>query len=124
MEVTEEDIIEAINTSDLPEELKADLLTALPKLMHNVGEIARAVFDPNAIWLESIQYADYVQQYLEHIEKCDDVDCTKSAIAMTKSFKQMAEHAMRVLDMLKIDSELVDWNTVKITYGKGKDAQQ
>ena len=43
---------------------------------------------------------------------------------MTVSFKQMAEQAMRVLDSLEIKSELVDWNQVKLTYGKGTDAQQ
>lgn len=124
MELTEQDILDVINDSDMPNDLKEELKAALPKLLENVGEVAKAVYDPNAVWLESIQFADYVHQYLEHAQECDDKACLTTAIAMTKSFKRMAEHAMRVLDTLKIESDLTDWNTVKITYGKENDAQQ
>jgi hypothetical protein len=124
MEISGQDILDAIEESDLPEDLKVELRSALPKLLHNVGEVAKTVYDPNSIWLEAIQYADYVEQYMEHIKSCDGDDCTTNAIAMTKAFKQMAEHAMRVLDQLKVKSELIDWETVKITFGKENDAQQ
>jgi hypothetical protein len=124
MELTEQDILSAIDGSDMPDDLKEQLKSALPTLLENVGEVAKTVYDPNAIWLESIQFADYVHQFLEHLEGCDDSDCIKTTITMTKSFKRMAEHAMRVLDQLKVESELVDWATVKITYGKENDAQQ
>ena len=126
--VSMDEIREIINNSELPAEIKQSLNDNLPILLENVGDAAKAVYDPNTIWLEAIQYADYVQQHLDHFNECDDEACTveslSRAINFTKEFKQMAEHAMRVLDSLKIESELVDWNTVKITYGKDKDAQQ
>ena len=123
-----DEIREVINNSELPEALKRSLNESLPILLENVGEAAKTVYDPNAIWLEAIQYADYVQQHLEHLQECDGEECGKesisTAIAFTGQFKQMAEHAMRVLDTLKIESDLVDWNTVKITLRKDGDAQQ
>ena len=123
-----DEIREIINNSELPAELKRSLNESLPILLENVGEAAKTVYDPNAIWLEAIQYADYVQQHLDHFNECDDDGCTREslsrAIGFTREFKQMAEHAMRVLDSLKIESDLVDWNTVKITLRKGDDAQQ
>lgn len=122
------DITKFIAESDLPAELKRRLNESLPELLENVGEAAKTVYDPNAIWLEAIQYADYVQQHLTHLNDCTDDACAHesidTALAFTVSFKQMAEHAMRVLDTLKIESDLIDWNTVKITYRKDNDAQQ
>lgn len=123
-----DEIREVINNSELPEELKRSLNESLPILLENVGEAAKTVYDPNSIWLEAIQYADYVQQHLDHLGECEDDECSKEsltrAVGFTKEFKQMAEHAMRVLDTLKIESDLVDWNTVKITLRKDGDAQQ
>lgn len=123
-----EDIIAIINNSGLPDDLKQRLNESLPMLLENVGEAAKTVYDPNAIWMESIQYADYVQQHLQHLTTCTDEECNKenlqTALAFTSEFKNMAESAMRVLDTLKVESDLVDWTTVKITYRKDDDAQQ
>lgn len=123
-----DEIKEFIKNSDLPQEIKNSLNESLPILLENVGEAAKTVYDPNSIWLEAIQYADYVEQHLVHLKGCTDEACAEEsmdrAIAFTGEFKQMAEHAMRVLDSLKIESDLVDWNTVKITYRKDNDAQQ
>ena len=123
-----EDIAEIINKSGLPEDLKKRLNESLPMLLENIGEAAKTVYDPNAIWMEAIQYADYVHQNLDHLSKCDDAQCNEgnlqTTLAFTREFKAMAENAMAVLDTLKIESDLVDWETVKITYRKGDDAQQ
>jgi cation transport regulator ChaB len=123
-----QDIQRFIAESDLPAELKKRLNESLPMLLENVGDAAKTVYDPNAIWLEAIQYADYVQQHLQHLQECKEEVCLnesiQTAVAFTRQFKQMAEHAMMVLDTLKIESDLVDWNTVKITYRKDDDAQQ
>lgn len=121
-------IKEVIASADLPEDLKVKLLDELPKILENVGETAAVVYDPNKIWLESIQFADYVEQHAEHLAQGHGGECDQDSIAtilaMTISFKQMAENAMKVLDTLDVKSELIDWNQVKITYGEDKDAQQ
>jgi len=127
-EIDEAKIREVINNSKIPNDLKEKLLSDLPALLENVGEIAATVYDPNKIWLEAIQFADYVQQHTEHLgsqhgPECDE-ESLETLMAMTTSFKQMAEQAMRVLDALEVKSELVDWNQVKITYGGADDAQQ
>jgi cation transport regulator ChaB len=123
-----DEIKKVIQNSELPDDLKEKLINELPELLEGVGEAARTVYDPNAIWLEAIQYADYVQQHLQHLQECKEEVCLnesiQTAVAFTRQFKQMAEHAMMVLDTLKIESDLVDWNTVKITYRKDDDAQQ
>jgi hypothetical protein len=128
IEVDMEKVREVIAAADLPADLKEKLLTDLPTILENVGEAAAVVYDPNKIWLEAIQYADYIQQHAEHLAQGHGAECDQDSIAtilaMTISFKQMAENAMRVLDVLKVDSELVDWNEVKITYGEDNDAQQ
>lgn len=127
-EVDMDKVRELINKSNIPDDLKNKLINDLPMLLENVGEIAATVYDPNKIWFEAIQFADYVQQHTEHLNSDHGPECAEESLetlmAMTVSFKQMAEQAMRVLDSLEIKSELVDWNQVKLTYGKGTDAQQ
>lgn len=116
----------ALSAAELPENVKKEIMENLPTLLENVGESAKTVYDPNTIWLEAIQYADYVQQHAQHLAQkhggeCDD-DSIETLIAMTISFKQMAESAMKVLDTLDVQSELIDWSTINITYGKDRDA--
>ena len=127
-EVDMDKVREIINDSQLPDDLKEKLLSDLPTLLDNVGEVAATVYDPNKIWFEAIQFADYVQQHTEHLNEKHGPECEEESLdtlmQMTISFKHMAEQAMRVLDSLEIKSELVDWNQIKLTYGKGTDAQQ
>jgi hypothetical protein len=126
-ELDMEKIKEVVGNSQLPDDLKKELLTNLPMLLTNIGEAAATVYDPNKIWLEAIQFADYVQQHVEHLSEKHGPECEEESLEtlqdMTASFKLMAENAMRVLDTLEVKSELVNWSEVKITYGEDKDAQ-
>lgn len=128
MEIDGEDIKQAIANSDLPDDLKAKLVEDMPELLEHVNEASRTVYDPNAIWLEAIQYADEVEQVAKHLLKSHEDSCATASVAalgmMSKQFKRMAESAMQVLDTLKVESDLTDWATVKITHKKGNDAQQ
>jgi hypothetical protein len=126
-ELDMEKIKELVADSELPADLKEKLIADLPRLLDSVGEAASTVYDPSKIWLEAIQFADYVQQHTEHLAQKHSPECEEESLEtlmlMTESFKQMAENAMRVLDTLKIETELIDWDKIKITYGKDKDAQ-
>ena len=121
-------IKELVGKSSMPEELKEKIINGLPDVMENVNEMARTVYDPNKVWLEAIQYADYVQQHTEHIQQghegCRE-EVVDALLNMTKEFKRMAEHAMIVLDTLQVEANLIDFNKVKLTVKKrGKDATQ
>jgi len=64
--------------------------------------MAKKVYDPTQIWLESIQFADYVNQLAIHLHDCGEEDCNTNVaeklIEMAESFKQMGENALTVLD--------------------------
>jgi hypothetical protein len=82
--------------------MKEFLLNELPEVMDNIEESTKAIYDPNAIWLEAIQFADYVQQLSSHLysghgEECV-LDIAEQLDNMCKSFKNMGENALKVLD--------------------------
>lgn len=105
---------------DVPEHIKEMLVENLPSILENVGELARVVYDPNKIWLEAIQFADYVEQHLEHLANEHDEECRQDSLDLLKKmsaqFKRMAESAMSTLDALNINANLVDFSTVEIKY--------
>jgi hypothetical protein len=82
--------------------MKEQILTQLPPLLERLDDIAQKVYDPTQIWLESIQFADYVSQLATHMNQCGAEDCnaelTTQLLNMTSSFKQMGENALTVLD--------------------------
>lgn len=77
-------------------------MAELPEFLETVDETARQIFDPSAIWLESIQYADYVEQLSDHLKENHGDECREDIAdqlkAMSIGWKTMAENAMRVLD--------------------------
>lgn len=86
----------------LPKEMKQSLIDNLPVLMDEFDEAALKVFDPGKVWFEALQFADYVQQQGEHLasdcgENCRE-DIANVLLAMSSSFKQLAERSMQVLD--------------------------
>jgi hypothetical protein len=88
--------------SDLPQPVKENLLSELPNFVEHIDEATNKIFNPSAIWLESIQFADYVGQLAVHLREEHGADCREEIAerlaVMSESFKELAEHAMIVLD--------------------------
>lgn len=95
-------MLELVRKTDLPAGMKEFLLNELPEVMENIEESTKAIYDPNAIWLEAIQFADYVQQLVGHLHSGHGEDCVLDVAEqlnnMCDSFKNMGENALKVLD--------------------------
>ena len=100
--ITPEMVEEAIQEANIPQELKETLLNELPNFVEYVDEATNKIFNPSAIWLESLQFADYVEQLASHLrEECDEgcrKEVTEKLILMSENFKELAENAMTVID--------------------------
>lgn len=88
--------------SDMPQTVKENLLSELPNFVEHIDEATNKIFNPSAIWLESIQFADYVGQLAGHLkEECEEhhrQEIAERLLIMSESFKDLAEHAMIVID--------------------------
>jgi len=95
-------IEEAIQNSDLPKDLKDNLLNELPNFVELVDEATSKIFNPSSAWFESLQFADYVAQLAGHLREDHGPDCTKEIadrlILMAESYKDLAEHVMTIID--------------------------
>lgn len=104
---------EAIQKSDLPKEMKDSLLSELPNFVELVDEATSKVFNPSSAWFESLQFADYVGQLAGHLREGHGPDCTEEIaeklILMAESYKDLAEHAMTILD--KSDARFKQYGT-------------
>jgi hypothetical protein len=91
-----------VNKMNLPSEMKEALLEELPQVIEQMEEVAKKVYDPHQIWLEAMQFADYVTQLSIHLKDDHGRDCildiAEQLTNMSNSFKQMGENALRVLD--------------------------
>lgn len=88
--------------TDLPTPLKEALLSELPDFVEHVDEATQKIFNPSAVWLEAIQFADYVAQLATHLKQDHGAECSgeiaERLLIMAESFKDLAEDAMKVLD--------------------------
>jgi hypothetical protein len=102
LSLTPEKLMEILETAPLPAEIKQALIQELPEFIETIDETARKIYDPQQIWLESIQYADYVEQMADHLKEDHGDECrldiAEQLKAMSLGWKTMAENAMRVLD--------------------------
>ena len=94
--------MEILEAAPLSPAVKQALINELPDFLETVDENARQIFDPNQIWLESLQFADYVGQLGSHLlenhgDECRE-DIANQLNAMSMAWKLMAENAMTVLD--------------------------
>lgn len=93
---------EAIQQAKLPKEIKEALLDELPNFVELVDEATNKIFNPSAIWFESLQFADYVAQLAGHLREEHGPDCreeiSEKLILMAENYKELAEHAMTVID--------------------------
>jgi uncharacterized protein YjiS (DUF1127 family) len=98
----------------MPPEMKEAILNELPSLVEHIDEATAKIFDPSKVWLESIQFADYVSQMADHL--LSDCGCTpedKFILAeqlkyIAETFKEVAESSMQILDQSDkiLDKEL------------------
>lgn len=92
----------------VPQEVKDIIIAELPNVLEQVNEASRQIYDPNTIWLEAIQFADYVAQFGEHLQEHHGPDCVADIalglINLANSFKEMGESALTVID----ESEAMD----------------
>lgn len=91
-----------INKLNLSEETKETLLSELPQVLERMEDVAKKIYDPHQIWLESMQFADYVSQLAQHLTEGHGQECIDEIAVqlsnMAESFKQMGENALQVLD--------------------------
>jgi hypothetical protein len=85
--------------------MKEILLNELPEFVEHIDEATDRIFNPSSIWIEAVQFADYVGQLAIHLKEEHGAD-SREEIAdrltmMSESFKQLAEHAMLVIDQLE-----------------------
>lgn len=82
--------------------MKEALLSELPEFVEHVDEATQKIFNPSAIWLEAIQFADYVAQLATHLKQDHGDECREEVadrlLMMADNFKDLSEHAMKVLD--------------------------
>ena len=87
---------------NLPMEVKETLKSEIPQVLERMEDVAKKIYDPQQIWLESMQFADYVTQLAQHLKEDHGRECideiVEQLINMSNSFKQMGENALRVLD--------------------------
>jgi hypothetical protein len=92
----------------VPTEIQEVILSELPNVIEQIDEATKQVYDPNTIWLEAIQFADYVGQFGEHLKEHHGPECVaeiaEGLINLADSFKEMGESALTVID----ESEAMD----------------
>lgn len=86
----------------VPTELQQVILSELPSVLEQIDDATKQIYDPNTIWLEAIQFADYVEQFGKHLADNHGPDCiseiSEGLVAMSSFFKYMGEKALKVLD--------------------------
>lgn len=86
----------------VPTEIQEVILSELPNVIEQIDEATKQIYDPNTIWLEAMQFADYVEQLGKHLRVHHGDDCVadiaEQVINLANSFKDMGESALKVLD--------------------------
>jgi hypothetical protein len=92
----------AMTKMQVPQEIQEALLSELPNVIEQVEEASKQIYDPNTIWLEAMQYADYVEQLAKHLQEDHGPDCNsviaEQLINLSVSFKEMGEGALQAID--------------------------
>lgn len=91
----------AVREAPIPQEMKDSILNELPAFVEHIDEASRKIYDPSAIWLESLQFADYVSQMADHLAEHGQ-DCATEVAGQLKliseTWKEVAEQSMQILD--------------------------
>lgn len=105
LSVTPEMLKEAVEQAPIPLEAKKAILNELPQFMEHIDEATRKIFDPSTVWLETIQFADYVSQMADHLTANHGEDCREEVAThlkyMSETWKEIAEQSMQILDRVE-----------------------
>ena len=86
----------------VPKEIQEVILSELPNVIEQIDEATKQIYDPNTIWLEAMQFADYVSQFAKHLQEHHGEECiaevAENLINLSESFKFMGEGALKVID--------------------------
>ena len=86
----------------VPQEVQEALLNELPNVIEQVEEASKQIYDPNTIWLEAMQFADYVHQFARHLQENHGEECIEeiavNLVSLAEGFKEMGEGALTVID--------------------------
>ena len=78
------------------------IIAELPNVIEQIDEASKQIYDPNTIWLEAIQFADYVHQFAKHLTEGHGPECvaevTEQLLNLSESFKEMGLGALTVID--------------------------
>ena len=100
--LSQEEVSKALRKLKIPTEIQEAILSELPNVIEQIDEATKQIYDPNTIWLEAIQFADYIEQLGKHLREPHGDDCVadiaEQVINMANSFKDMGESALRVID--------------------------
>lgn len=103
LSVTPEMLEQAVmSAKQIPTEMKQAILDGLPEFIERIDEATQKIYDPSQVWLESLQFADYVGQLAGHLAEDHGPECREEIALqlrlMSESWKDLAENAMEVLD--------------------------
>jgi hypothetical protein len=91
-----------MSAKQIPTEMKQAILDGLPEFIERIDEATQKIYDPSQVWLESLQFADYVGQLAKHLAEDHGPECREEIALqlrlMSESWKDLAENAMEVLD--------------------------
>lgn len=83
------------------------LAEQVPTIIGMMQDSMEKIISPNQIWLESMQFADYVNQFGTHLMECGAEECTlnigRALFDMSTSYKAMGERALTVIDEIEKD---------------------
>ena len=86
----------------VPKEMQQAILSELPSVIEQIDDAVKQIYDPNTIWLEAIQFADYVSQFAKHLQENHGPDCVNeiavNLVSISEEFKYMGEGALTVID--------------------------
>jgi hypothetical protein len=81
------------------------IISELPDVIEQIDDAVKQIYDPNTIWLEAMQFADYVHQFAQHLQENHGQDCIQeiavNLVSLSQEFKYMGEGALTVIDESK-----------------------
>lgn len=105
LSLSPEEMVDIVDSAPISEEIKEMLRIELPQLVERLNDSIEKAINPSKVWLESMQFADYVHQMGQHLVECGSADCTPeighALSIMSSSYKNMAEDALQMIDEME-----------------------
>jgi hypothetical protein len=100
--LTPEKLRKILKKAKIPKEIQERIISELPEVIEQIDDAVKQIYDPNTIWLEAIQFADYVHQFAKHLQENHGEECLEeiavNLVSLAQEFKYMGEGALRVID--------------------------